>query len=198
MEAWIITLMESTGKWGFFVILFLMAAENIFPPIPSEVVLSCAGFLTTCTRLTLMQAMTSAALGSLLGAVALYEIGKRLPMSALERLGFEQKDIERAGKWFCKKGKISVLLCRCVPLVRSIISVPAGAARMPMRIFLPLTLLGTVVWNAVLIFLGRAAGSSWRAAAGKIHYQVALWTLIAFSVMIALLPVFLMAKKKKR
>ena len=72
MEQWIVQVMQSAGQWGFLIILLLMAAENIFPPIPSEVVLTCAGFLTTCSELTRFQAILSATLGSLLGAVVLY------------------------------------------------------------------------------------------------------------------------------
>lgn len=196
MEEWIIDIMQSMGEWGFFVILLLMAAENIFPPIPSEIVLSCAGFLTTCTSLTPLRAIVSATLGSLLGAVVLYGLGRKCPLSFLQKLGFEEKDLERAGKWFRKRGKFSVFFCRCVPILRSIISVPAGAAKMPMRSFLPLTLAGTVLWDAALIFLGAAAGASWRLAAGKLHYKIAVWTMIVFSVAVAVLP-FVLAKRRK-
>ena len=78
MEQWIVQVMQSAGQWGFLIILLLMAAENIFPPIPSEVVLTCAGFLTTCSELTRFQAILSATLGSLLGAVVPDGLGRRL------------------------------------------------------------------------------------------------------------------------
>ena len=161
-------------------IFLLMAAENVFPPIPSEIVLTCAGFLTTCSKLTKPQAIISATLGSLLGAGILYGLGRILPVEKLQKFGFKREEIESATAWFNKKGKIAVLLCRCVPVVRSLISLPAGAARMPMSSFLPLTALGTLAWDAVLILVGAAAGSSWQAAAGKFHYDSAFLLLIAF------------------
>lgn len=151
MEEWII---QSMGEWGMIGIFLLMAAENVFPPIPSEIVLTCAGFLTTCSKLTKPQAIISATLGSLLGAVILYGLGRILPVEKLQKFGFKREEIESATAWFNKKGKIAVLLCRCVPVVRSLISVPAGAARMPMSSFLPLTVLGTLTWDAVLILVG--------------------------------------------
>ena len=151
MEQWIVQVMQSAGQWGFLIILLLMAAENIFPPIPSEVVLTCAGFLTTCSELTRFQAILSATLGSLLGAVVLYGLGRALPVEKLSHLGFQPEEIEDAERWFCKRGKIAVLLCRCVPMVRSLISIPAGTARMPMLPFLLLTAIGTAVWDTVLI-----------------------------------------------
>ena len=97
MEEWIIETMQSMGEWGFIGILLLMAAENIFPPIPSELVLTCAGFLTTCSTLTRGQAIVSATLGSLLGAVILYGLGRILPVERLERLGFSQSETAAFG-----------------------------------------------------------------------------------------------------
>lgn len=179
-------------------IFLLMAAENVFPPIPSEIVLTCAGFLTTCSKLTKPQAIISATLGSLLGAVILYGLGRILPVEKLQKFGFKREEIESATAWFNKKGKIAVLLCRCVPVVRSLISLPAGAARMPMSSFLPLTVLGTLAWDAVLILVGAAAGASWKAAAGKFHYDSAFLLLIAFSLLVTGLPFYYLHKKRKK
>lgn len=179
-------------------IFLLMAAENVFPPIPSEIVLTCAGFLTTCSKLTKPQAIISATLGSLLGAVILYGLGRILPVEKLQKFGFKREEIESATAWFNKKGKIAVLLCRCVPVVRSLISLPAGAARMPMSSFLPLTALGTLAWDAVLILVGAAAGASWQAAAGKFHYDSAFLLLIAFSLLVTGLPFYYLYKKRKK
>ena len=187
MEQWIVQVMQSAGQWGFLIILLLMAAENIFPPIPSEVVLTCAGFLTTCSELTRFQAILSATLGSLLGAV-----------EKLSHLGFQPEEIEDAERWFCKRGKIAVLLCRCVPMVRSLISIPAGTARMPVLPFLLLTAIGTAVWDTVLIGIGAAAGSSWQLAAAKVDYQSALLLMAAFSVAVVVLPLWLLKRKRAK
>ncbi len=197
MEQWVIETMQSMGEWGFIGILFLMAAENIFPPIPSEIVLTCAGFLTTCTVLTKSQAILSATLGSLLGAVVLYGFGRMLPVEKMQKLGFKREEIESASEWFNKKGKIAVLLCRCVPVVRSLISIPAGAAKMKMIPFLLLTTIGTALWDTALIFVGAAAGSSWRMAAGKFHYESAVGLLVVFSFAVTLLPIYYLKKKRK-
>lgn len=198
MEQWIVQVMQSAGEWGFWIILLLMAAENIFPPIPSEVVLTCAGFLTTCSELTRWQAILSATLGSLLGAVALYGLGRALPVEKLSHLGFQPQEIEDAERWFSKRGKIAVLLCRCVPMVRSLISIPAGAARMPMLPFLLLTAIGTAVWDAVLIGIGAAAGSSWRMAAARFDYQSALLLMAAFSALMVMLPLWLLKRRRAK
>ena len=159
MDQWMMQMIQGMGAWGSVGILLLMAAENIFPPIPSEVVLTCAGFLTTCTVLTKPQAIFAATLGSLLGAVVLYGLGRMLPVEKLTRFGFEREEIETAMNRFEKKGRAAVLFCRCVPMVRSLISIPAGAARMPMLPFLLLSAAGTLVWDTVLIWIGAAAGN---------------------------------------
>ena len=198
MEQWIVQVMQSAGEWGFLIILLLMAAENIFPPIPSEVVLTCAGFLTTCSELTRFQAILSATLGSLLGAVVLYGLGRVLPVEKLSPLGFQPEELEDAERWFCQRGKIAVLLCRCVPMVRSLISIPAGTARMPMLPFLLLTAIGTAVWGTVLIGIGAAAGSSWQLAAAKVDYQSALLLMAAFSVAVVVLPLWLLKRKRAK
>lgn len=198
MQEWVIQTMQSMGEWGFIGILLLMALENVFPPIPSELVLTGAGFLTTCTSLSRPQAILSATLGSLLGAVVLYGLGRLLPVERLERLGFEQEEIEDASRWFQRRGWIAVLLCRCVPVVRSIISIPAGAARMRMVPFLLLTAVGTAIWDTALIWIGAAAGSSWQLAAGRFHYQSAVLMMVLFSVAVTVLPLVLIKRRKNQ
>lgn len=198
MEEWIIQMMQSMGEWGSIGILLLMAAENVFPPIPSEVVLTCAGFLTTCTVLTKPQAILFATLGSMLGAVILYGFGRLLPVEKMQKIGFEREEIEQAMDWFNRKGKAAVLFCRCVPMVRSLISIPAGAAHMPMLPFLILSSIGTLVWDTVLIFLGAAAGNSWHTVAQKFHYESAVGLLVIFSFAVTLLPLYYWKRRKKR
>ena len=133
----------------------------------------------------------------MLGAVILYGFGRMLPLERLERLGFNRDEIEQASGWFNKKGRAAVLLCRCVPVVRSLISIPAGAARMRMTPFLLLTCIGTAAWDTALIYRGAAAGNSWRLAAGKFHYNTAAVLFLIFSFAVTLLPMWWIKKKAK-
>ncbi len=159
----VVDVVAALGPVGVFL---LVAAENVFPPIPSEVVLPLAGFLTGQDRMSLPAVLVAATLGSLVGALALYALGARLGPARIGRLldrvpltGHE--DLERAEDWFRRHGRAAVLVGRLVPGVRSLVSVPAGVTRMPLRTFVPLTLLGSSVWNAVLVLLGHQLGSRW-------------------------------------
>lgn len=167
MRELIITLMEQYGYPGIFL---LIAVENIFPPIPSEIILPFGGFLTTYTKLKVPGVVFFATLGSLVGALVLYGVGSVLNEERLKKLvsgpvgkilRLKAQDIEKANQWFQTKGRKTVLICRCIPIVRSLISIPAGMGRMPMGIFLLFTTIGTVVWNTLLVSLGAALGASW-------------------------------------
>lgn len=167
MEQFIVNVMEDFGYPGM---ALLIAVENLFPPIPSEVILTFGGFLTTRTALDEWWVVAWATLGAVAGALALYGVGRALGgqrMNALlagpwgKRLGFDAEAAARAAGWFEKKGAKTVLFCRCVPILRSLISIPAGMARMNLVRFLLYTTAGSFVWNAVLVHLGAAAGESW-------------------------------------
>ena len=132
-------IIEIINKFGYFGIALLIALENIFPPIPSEVILTFGGFATTFTALKTWGVVLSATVGSLCGAVALYGIGRWLNPERMERwlngrvgkaLHLKRDDLQKADRWFRRKGKSTVLLCRFVPIVRSLISIPAGMSRM--------------------------------------------------------------------
>lgn len=161
---------EVMGAYGYVGIFLLILVENLFPPIPSEVILTFGGFMTTYTAMNTAGVILASTLGSVLGAVILYYAGRLIPRKRLEdlldgvvgkRLHFEKDDIEDAMQWFDSKGKSTVFLCRCVPIVRSLISIPAGMAGMKMVPFLLLTTAGSLVWNTVLVSAGSVAGSSW-------------------------------------
>ncbi|MNO38727.1 Inner membrane protein YqjA [compost metagenome] len=166
MQAWITDFMEQFGYFGIFLML---AFENIFPPIPSEVILPFGGFMTTTTNLTIPGVIIAATLGSLLGAVILYYIGRLLDVNRLERiverwggiLRISKKDIHKADAWFDKYGYWTVLFCRMVPLVRSLISIPAGMSGMKFGVFMIFTTIGTLGWNLLLVLIGAALGESW-------------------------------------
>jgi membrane protein DedA with SNARE-associated domain len=163
---WVIAVFESLGYFG---IAGLIALENLFPPIPSEVVLPLAGFLVGRGRFFFLWVILSATGGSVASALALYWVGAWLGESrvrrALNRFGrflfLHEEDLDRACHWFDRHGGKAVLLGRLVPGVRSIISIPAGLTRMPIRQFVVYTTVGTGLWNTTLISLGWALGDQW-------------------------------------
>ncbi len=170
MQDWIIHTMESLGNYGYLGIFLLITLENIFPPIPSEIILTFGGFLTTQTSLVAWGVIVSATIGSVAGAIILYGIGRLLSAERLAKildgklgkiLHFKSEDVYKSCDWFNKRGKKSVLICRCIPIVRSLISIPAGMAKMEFGIFLLLTALGSLVWNCILVILGIIAGESY-------------------------------------
>ena len=153
--------MEALGEVGVGV---LVAAENLFPPVPSEVVLPLAGFLASQGRLSLLLTIVAATVGSVIGALALYELGARVGSPRLHRWVdrmplLEEEDLDKAEDWFRRHGEMSVLLGRCIPVVRSLISVPAGVEGMPRWRFVLLTTLGSGVWNSFFVVAGYALGS---------------------------------------
>lgn len=167
MQEFIIQIMNQFGYFGIF---FLIALENIFPPIPSEVILLFGGFMTTYTKLNLFGVVIASTLGSLLGAIALYFVGKILNKERLKKivngkigkvLRLKASDIDKADHWFDTKGNKTVFFCRFIPIVRSLISIPAGMSEMPMGKFLLYTTTGTLIWNTVLSLLGNKVGENW-------------------------------------
>ena len=168
MESWITDLMNEFGYWG---VLFLIALENVFPPIPSEVILTFGGFMTQRPdmNLTVVGVITVSTVGSVSGAVILYFVGRLLDVSRLEKiidryghiLRLTREDIYKADAWFDKYGIWTVLFCRLIPLIRSLISVPAGMSNMNFPLFIIFTSIGTVVWNTILVTLGASVGENW-------------------------------------
>lgn len=158
------------SQFGYVAVSALIFLENIFPPIPSELILPLSGFLVTKTSMTLPLAIVAATVGSVVGAYILYGIGRLLSQERLEgffdtkpmrMLGFHSDDVAKAIDWFDRKGQITVLICRCIPVVRSLISIPAGTAKMNMVLFAVYTLVGSLVWNTILCTLGFWAGDAW-------------------------------------
>ena len=184
------------NQFGYLAVAGLILFENIFPPIPSELILPLGGFFTTSTDLTLPGVIIAATAGSVLGAFILYGIGWVLNRDRLMRffetrpmrlLGFKGDDISKAIDWFDRRGQISVLICRFVPIVRSLISIPAGVARMNMVRFALYTLLGSAVWNTVLCSLGAAAGSAWETVTEQAEWvsDIVKYVIIAIVVIVA-------------
>lgn len=165
MENFIIEIMNSYGYLGIGLLILI---ENIFPPIPSELILTFGGFMTINTNMTIIGVIIASTIGSLLGAFILYYIGKILNKERLIKivkskygklLRIKPKDIESADNWFDTKGNKTVFFCRFVPVVRSLISIPAGMSEMPMVKFIVYTLFGSLIWNTLLVFVGAFAGN---------------------------------------
>lgn len=169
MQEWIVTMMNQFGYFGLF---FLIALENVFPPIPSELILPLAGFMTTQagSNLTLVGAILAATLGSFLGAIILYRIGMFVSVEKLQtwlgkktiqRLGFKEKDVMKTVDFFNKYGVWAVLFGRCVPIIRSLISIPAGMTKMGLAQFGVYTAIGSLIWNVLLVYVGALLGANW-------------------------------------
>ena len=163
-------MIQLMGQFGYIGVFLLIAIENIFPPIPSEVVLLFGGFMTTYTELNVVGMIIAATFGSLLGAIVLYYIGRILNKERLKKivsgkigkvLRIKNEDIDKADHWFDTKGNKTVFFCRFIPIVRSLISIPAGMSQMPMGKFLVYTTAGSVIWNTVLVVAGNMVGEKW-------------------------------------
>lgn len=188
------------NQWGYLGVFLLIAIENIFPPIPSEVILLFGGALTAAAlggKLSIFWMIVAATLASLAGAILLYYIGKILKTERLKRivsgrvgkvLRLKPADIDRADKWFDEKGNVTVFICRCVPLLRSLISIPAGMSEMPMGKFILYTVVGSAIWNTILVTIGHNLGNNWESILGFFdnfsHLVVAICVVIAVVVLV--------------
>jgi membrane protein DedA with SNARE-associated domain len=175
---------------GLIGLTLLMFVENIFPPIPSEIVLPLAGYLASQGDLPAVGVLVAATLGSVLGSVVLYELARRggrpliLRYGGLLRVG--PAELDRAEAWFLRRGPVIVLVGRCIPGVRSLVSLPAGLLEMRRLEYLVLTVIGTLIWNVLLIGAGWLLGSQWEnvsdvvgAASKPILAVLALGLLVA-------------------
>lgn len=156
-------LMDGMGEWGVGVFTLL---ETVFPPIPSEVILPLAGFLSQQGTMNLVLVIITSTLGAYAGALLLYALGAKLGLErsirGLAKLPLvDREDFEKAAGWFDRHGRSAILFGRLIPGVRSLISLPAGASRMNLLTFSVFTLVGSGVWNALLVCLGAALGSQY-------------------------------------
>lgn len=170
-------LLEQIGGWiegliaaiGYPGIVVAMALENIFPPIPSEAVLPFAGALSAKGEMNFWGAVAAGTVGSLIGAVALYAVGyiareagvRRIVEAYGKYVFISERDLDRGAEWFERYGEAVILFGRLIPLIRSVVSVPAGYTRMNLVRFLIYTTIGTTVWNLILTYIGRVLGENW-------------------------------------
>jgi len=181
----IVNILEAYGYWG---ILLLILIENIFPPIPSEVILTFSGFMTSYGTLQVSLVVLAATAGSVIGACILYWLGlyvasNKAAVKLARWLKIEGNDARKAQGWFQRYGNRTVFFCRFVPILRSIISVPAGMAKMPFATFIVFTAAGTCIWNTLLIVLGHVAGHGWDSVS---HYFDIYSRMVLIAILILL------------
>jgi membrane protein DedA with SNARE-associated domain len=165
---WVIDVIDRLGYLG---VALLVALENLFPPIPSEIVLPFAGFVASDGRASLLGMIVAATIGSVAGALVLYGIaagvGPERLRTLVERYGkwfrLTTDDLDRAERWFDRRAVVAVLVGRCIPLIRSLVSLPAGFRRMPLPIFLTYTVIGSLIWNTALVGAGYLLREQWDA-----------------------------------
>lgn len=168
VAGWAVDLMERLGGPGAGLAI---AAENLFPPMPSEIILPLAGFTASQGSFSLAGAIAWTTAGSLAGALLLYTLGAvfgrerfravwgKLPLVDLE-------DLDRTEAWFDKHGRKAIFFGRMIPIFRSLISIPAGIERMPVLVFSALTLAGSLIWNTIFVVAGYQLGENWHLVEG--------------------------------
>jgi membrane protein DedA with SNARE-associated domain len=173
VAGWVVDVVESIDEVG---VGALVALETVFPPIPSEIILPFAGFSASQGDINVVLAWAAATVGALVGAWLLYGVGAAIGEQRIEALAgarwfplFTINDLERGERFFERYGDRIVLFGRCIPLVRSIVSVPAGVERMPLGRFTGLTAVGSGVWNGVFIGAGYELGDRWERVEGWVQ-----------------------------
>nr|WP_206303132.1 DedA family protein [Streptomyces sp. S10(2018)] len=185
---WINDLMDALGAPGAGLAI---ALENLFPPLPSEVILPLAGFAASSGRMSLIAVLLWTTAGSVIGALALYGIGALLGRDRTVAMAgklplVKVSDIEKTEAWFLRHGTKAVFFGRMIPIFRSLISVPAGVERMRLPVFLTLTTLGSAIWNTVFVLAGYALGDNWSEVSGiastysKVILAAAVLALVVF------------------
>ena len=203
------------NQFGYLGVALLVVIENVFPPIPSEIVLPFAGFVAqqgasavnatagaAQSDSTVVGMMIAATVGSVVGALILYfvsaAIGPERLRGFVERFGkwfgVKSSDLVRAEEWFDRRSSAAVLVGRCVPLIRSIVSIPAGFRRMKLTSFVVLTAIGSAVWNIALIGAGAVLGDQWE----RVGEYVGVFQWLVIAAVLLLLVRFVVSRLKNR
>ena len=190
---------DAVSTWGYFGVFGLMLVESISLPIPSEVVLPFSGFLVSLGQLNFFVTVLFATVAAIAGSLVDYYIGLKgiealMKRRVLGRVLFSVDQLAFAGRWFNKYGSTTIFLARLVPGVRTLISFPAGAAKMPLAKFVVFTTAGCVLWNSILIYVGYYLGTNWTEVAGFSHYII----IAVVAVSAALVAVYLTVRRRKR
>ena len=191
MQEWITNTMNSLGYVGIGLLMFL---ENLFPPIPSELIMPLAGYTATFpnTQIQVIPAIAAGVIGTILGAIPWYYAGLLLGQERLQALaarygkwiGISEKDLEKSVNWFQKHGSTAVLLGRMVPGIRTLISVPAGITKMPLIPFFLYSTIGTIGWVTLLTYAGYFLGKNYKSVE---DYIDVITKVVVFGVLIAII-----------
>ena len=199
LAQWVQDVIESLGYLG---VALLVIAENLFPPIPSEIVLPFAGFVARRGDGSVVVMVVASTVGSVVGALVLYAIAAAIGPERIHAFvvrfgkwfGVKESDMVRAEEWFDRRSNVAVLVGRCVPLIRSLVSIPAGFRRMRFVPFVVLTAVGSAVWNVALIGAGAALGDQW----DVVGDYVGIFQWIVILVIVVVVARFLVLKLRAR
>lgn len=186
-------ILEILSRFSYIGIFFLIFIENIFPPIPSELILVFGGFISKKLNLSFFMLVIFSTLGSCLGAMLLYYLGKKISKERLDdffnkgwvkKLGFKVDSVNKSLKYFNRYNSLAVFIGRCIPVVRSLISIPAGMEQMNFKKFIVYTGVGSLIWNTLLIYVGRIMEEKWKEGVAIVekYSTIILFLLILFFV----------------
>lgn len=193
---WAVSLMEGLGSIGAGV---AVAIENLFPPIPSEIILPLAGFTASRGSFALWEVLVWTTVGSVVGALALYGLGAWLGPNRLRRIVarvplMRISDVDRAEAWFDRHGTKAVFFGRMIPIFRSLISIPAGIERMPIVRFTLLTTAGSAIWNSIFVLAGYFLGENW----SHVEQYADLFQLVVIGAVVAAVVIFIVLRLRQR
>ncbi|MFG1969653.1 DedA family protein [Nonomuraea fuscirosea] len=196
MTDWLVGLMESLGAPGAGIAI---ALENLFPPLPSEVILPLSGFTASKGEMDLLDVLVCTTLGSVIGALALYAVGALLgrerTLAIAGKLPLVKiSDIEKTEAWFQRHGRKTVFFGRMIPIFRSLISIPAGVERMPILTFTLLTTAGSAIWNTIFVMAGYWLGEQWE----LVESYVGIGTYVVIGLVVLAIAVFVGVRLTER
>ncbi len=189
---------RAIGDHGFPAVLALMTLESALIPVPSEVIMLFAGYLVSLHKMTLFAAVSAGVLGNLLGSWIAYAVGYYGGRPFIERYGryihVTPERMAQSDRWFDRHGEITVLVGRCIPLIRTFISLPAGIARMPFWRFTLFTVIGCIPWVLGLTLLGVQVGPAWERWRHRLEY---LDYIVAAAIVIGIVYLFVRARRRR-
>lgn len=184
-------LTDFISRYGYYAIFLLILLENILPFVPSEIVLTFAGVLAAKSHISIWMLLIIATVASFIGLLILYYICSLVKEEKLYRfvdkygkwIKLKGKDVERANAWFKKYGPIAVFICRFIPVLRVLITIPAGVNKMNIVTFATLSLIATTIWNFGLIYLGKSLSDNWHQILNAMHtYSYVMYAIIAIAL----------------